>query len=425
MSRVAILGGGYAGLGAALRLAELGHEAIVLEAAKDPGGLGGAAVVGGLPVEHFYHHMKPEDVHVLALIERVGLGDRVRWVDTRMGFLEGGRLHPFSSPLDLLTFKPFSPVDRVRFALGVLKAKRTDGRTLVDRDAESWIVAEWGRTIYDRMMRQMLLNKFGIEPREISAAFLQGRIKGLSSSKKSYKGGERFAYLDGSNQLLTDRLVALVAGMAEIRTATPVRRIDHHGDGFKITTDAETLLVDRVVNTLAMTAFAKVEKGFPFTHTIRYQGAINGIFVLEETVTDLYWINVLDPGITFRVLVNQSMLGSYPKTVLYCGNYVAPDTALFRSSSEEIAALYRADLEKIFGRLTVVDHAVFRTPVATPIFDKDFGPRLDHVRGQVPGMVFAGNAFIYPGTRTLSSVFRTGLEAAETIAAEVARAKAA
>jgi protoporphyrinogen oxidase len=425
MTRVVILGAGYAGLGAAMRLGELGVRPILLEASPTVGGHGSVARVAGLPLEHFYHHTKPEDVDLLALVERFGLSDRLRWAETRMGFLCDGRIYPFSSPLDLLRFTPFSMVDRVRFALGVLKAKRADGASLVDRDAKSWIIAEWGRTIYERMMRQMLMNKFGIDPSEISAAFLQGRIKGLSSSKSSYKGGERFAYIDGSTEVLTERLVKAVEGVADLRPGSPVRAIHRNAGGFRIEIPGQTLEADCVINTLPLPAFERIAKNFPFEHRIRYQGAINGIFVVQEKVTPLYWINVLDQDVSFRVLVNHSTLGSYPHTVLYCGNYVAPDSAMYARSSEDLAATYRADLERIFGPLTVLDHAIFRTPVATPIFEKDFGQLMEEVEAQVPGMLFAGNLKIYPGTRTLSSVYRTGVEAADRVSMEASWPKAA
>jgi protoporphyrinogen oxidase len=425
MTRVAILGGGYAGLGAALRLGELGIRSTLFEAAGTLGGLGGTALVGGIPVERFYHHIKPEDVHVLDLAQRLGLGDRLRWVDTRMGFLSGGSLHPFSSPLDLLLFRPFSTVDKVRFAMGVLKAKRTDGAGLTEQDAESWIIREWGRSVYERMMRQMLLNKFGIEPREISAAFLHGRIKGLSSSKSSFKGGERFAYLEGSVAPLTERLVAEVGRYADVRAGTPVTSLSRRGGGFRIETPTGGCDADVIINTLALTAFEGIKRDFPFDHSIRYQGAINGIFVVRQKVTPLYWINILDPEISFRVLVNQSALGSYQHTVLYCGNYVAPSAEMFQKSDDELAKIYRRDLEKIFGPLDIIDHGIFRTPVATPIFDREYGRRVSDLDQKVPNMIFAGNVKIYPGTRTLSSVFRTGLEAAEQVTEQVSLPRAA
>jgi protoporphyrinogen oxidase len=186
---ILILGGGFAGLAAAYRLAKRGVRSTILEAQAELGGLAGCTRIDGVLIENLYHHIKPEDGHLIELINEMGLSGQLRWADTRMGFYIDSEFHPFSTPADLLRFSPLPLMDRFRFALGVLKAKRTEGKTLEGLNAEEWVVREWGRTVYERIMRPMLMNKFGIPPAQISAGFLQGRIKGLSSAKSNVKGG--------------------------------------------------------------------------------------------------------------------------------------------------------------------------------------------------------------------------------------------
>ena len=120
MLDVVILGGGFAGLAAAYRLGQKGIRSIILEAAPSVAGLGGCCEVGGALVERFYHHIKPEDRHIIDLIGELGLGDNLEWTDTRMGFYHGGKVHPFSTALDLLRFRPPS---RGR------SSRRTSGRS--------------------------------------------------------------------------------------------------------------------------------------------------------------------------------------------------------------------------------------------------------------------------------------------------------
>jgi protoporphyrinogen oxidase len=415
MMSVLILGGGYAGLGAALKLGKAGVETILMESAPALGGLGSCTSIGGILLERFYHHMKPEDVDILALIDQFGMGDHVNWVDTRMGFLTGGQIYQFSTPFDLLRFKPFGFFDKLRFAQGVFKAKRTDGRSLTNLDAESWILKEWGGNVYERMMKGMLLNKFGLDPSEISAAFLHGRIKGLSSSKSSFKGGERLAYLRGSTQRLTDEFQSTVREKTEVHTDAALVRLDRKQDGFIAETKSKKFHANFVINTLPLTVFEAIQKNFEFHHTIRYQAAVCGIFVIQEPVSTPYWLNILDPGISFRVLVNQTVLDDYPNTVLYCGNYLQLSADFLRLADQEIASRYLQDLESILGKISVVDYGIFRTRWATPVFDKDFASRVADLDLRVKGMIFAGNIKIYPGSRTLSSVLRTGYAAADQV----------
>ena len=56
MGDVLILGGGYAGLGAAYRLARRGFRPTILEAGPQLGGHASCCTVAGVVVERFYHH---------------------------------------------------------------------------------------------------------------------------------------------------------------------------------------------------------------------------------------------------------------------------------------------------------------------------------------------------------------------------------
>lgn len=407
-------------MAAALKLARKGIRSVILEGAPGPGGLGGVSRVDGVEVETFYHHYKPEDVHILDLIEELGLGDRLHWRKTRMGFYIGGDIQPLSGPLDLLRFRHLSFPNRIRFGLGVLRARMIDGEALEGLNAKEWVERSFGREVYQRIMKPMLLNKFGIDPSEISAGFLQGRIKGLSTTKKTTRAGEEYAYLRGGLAPLAARMVEALGSAGTLRTGARVTRFTHDEGRFTATTeDGRTVQAPTVINTLPLHVFDRIEKNFPFETRIRYQRVVCAIFSVEEPLTDYYWVNILDPEISFRVLVNQSRLSDYHSTIVYCGNYLPPGHAMFDEPDDAILARYHDDLGKLFGRVTVRDRSIARTRYATPVFDRHFAANsagLDSIR---PGMVFAGNVKIYPRSRTVSSVIGTGYEAAETVAANL------
>ena len=60
----------------------------------------------------------------LRLSARVRPRDRLRWVDTKMGFYYDGRLYDWGHPFALLRFPGLSLVDKARYALHVMRAKR-------------------------------------------------------------------------------------------------------------------------------------------------------------------------------------------------------------------------------------------------------------------------------------------------------------
>jgi protoporphyrinogen oxidase len=410
---VVILGGGYGALGAADALGRAGVSSLIIEAAPSAGGLATCVQVGPVLVEGTYHHIKPHETTLIDLINDLGLGDRLIWKDTRMGFYTGGEMYPFSTPRDLLGFKPFNLVDKFRFGLGVVRTKYSPSESVDGLNARDWIMSLYGRRVHDRMLGPMLHNKFGLPSSEISAAFLHGRIRGIAKTKANTGSGELMGYLSGSLQPLTDRLEARVRKHAEIRYGTSVAAVLREGDRFTIrTSTGETVTADRVINTLPLEIFEKIERNFPFHSEVEYQSAICGIFVIREKLTDLYWTNIIDERVPFKVLVNQSRLDDYPGTVVYCGNYLRSTAELYQQDEAEITRRYLAGLRLMFGEVTVEASRVFKARYATPIYDRHFAARTEGLQSCVPGMKFAGNIAIYPHGRTVSNVLKSGYEAA-------------
>ena len=413
---VVILGGGYGALGAADALGRAGVASLIIEASPSAGGLATCVQVGPVLVEGTYHHIKSHETTLIELIKDLGLGDRLIWKDTRMGFYTCGEIYPFSTPRDLLGFKPFNLVDKFRFGLGVVRTKYSPSESVDGLNARDWILSLYGQRVHDRMLGPMLHNKFGLPSSEISAAFLHGRIRGIAKTKANTGSGELMGYLSGSLQPLTDRLEARVRQHAEIRYGTSVAAVLREDDRFTIrTSTGETVTADRVINTLPLEIFGKIELNFPFYSEVEYQSAICGIFVIREKLIDLYWTNIIDERMPFKVLVNQSRLDDYPGTVVYCGNYLRSTAELYQQDEAEITRRYLAGLRLMFGAVTVEASRVFKARYATPIYDRHFAARTDGLQSCVPGMKFAGNIAIYPHGRTVSNVLKSGYEAAAAV----------
>src|SRR3954452_16212044 len=81
---VGVLGGGAAGLTAAMRLAQRGEKVTLIEKENELGGLASGFRVGeNLPyLEKFYHHLFRSDKEIQALIDELGLGDNLKWYGT-------------------------------------------------------------------------------------------------------------------------------------------------------------------------------------------------------------------------------------------------------------------------------------------------------------------------------------------------------
>ena len=105
--RTAVVGGGMLGLTLALRLRELGFEVSVIEGAARIGGLAGTQRLGPYSWDRFYHVVLLSDDYLRALVDELGLTDRLHWRPTGTGFYIDGRLRSLSSSLEFLRHKDY------------------------------------------------------------------------------------------------------------------------------------------------------------------------------------------------------------------------------------------------------------------------------------------------------------------------------
>src|SRR6476620_6642783 len=114
---IAVIGGGFTGLVAALRLAEAGYSVEVFERGETLGGLASGFSMHGTSIERTYHHLFRTDTDIIDLVRELGIKDRLEWHESSLAVYWGGKLWPFMSPTDLLKFKPLPLMSRVRLGL--------------------------------------------------------------------------------------------------------------------------------------------------------------------------------------------------------------------------------------------------------------------------------------------------------------------
>ncbi len=186
MSRVAVIGAGAMGLAAAYRAAKNGHEVELFEAAPEPGGMAGHFDFDGISIERFYHFICHTDYPTFALMEELGLKDKLRWRSTSMGFFNGNKLHPWGDPISLLRLPSLSMIDKLRYGIFAFICSRRNAWPAIENEsAKSWIVRWCGASIYDRFWKPLFDLKFYEYADNISAAWIWTRIRRIGRSRKS------------------------------------------------------------------------------------------------------------------------------------------------------------------------------------------------------------------------------------------------
>jgi len=209
---IGVVGGGIAGLSAAYRLQQGGHEVRVFEASEDLGGLAAVYETAGDPVEKFYHHLSKSEETIVELAEDLGLGGDVEWRIGENAYYVDGVVHPMDKPWEILSFPHWSLYDKFRLGMLTLDIDVRGGVPTFDTyetlsDFEDVPVEEFARehttqNVYETFFEPLLDAKFGDRKGDVSAAWLLGRIK--FRGERDILRGEILGYLDGGFGRLLD-----------------------------------------------------------------------------------------------------------------------------------------------------------------------------------------------------------------------------
>jgi protoporphyrinogen oxidase len=158
---VAVIGAGPMGLAAAYELVKAGRHVKLLERDDRIGGMSAHTDFAGTRIERYYHFVCRPDETTFAYLREFGLEDRLRWVQTKMGFYFNGTLYDWGHPLALLRFPGLGLIDKARYALHVMHAKSIgDWRPYDSLSSTEWLQRWIGPRAYDVLWRSLFHYKF-------------------------------------------------------------------------------------------------------------------------------------------------------------------------------------------------------------------------------------------------------------------------
>jgi protoporphyrinogen oxidase len=193
MARVAIVGAGVMGLAAAYHALKRGHEVDIFEAGPDAGGMAAHFSLGDISIERFYHFICKTDASTFALLDELGLLNKMRWTPTSMGYFIDGRLHRWGDPLSLLRFPALGLVSKIRYGLlALVSTRRERWDALETQNAKDWITRWCGKAVYDRLWQPLFAYKFYEHADNVSAAWIWTRIKRTGRSRRSLMQDRRW-----------------------------------------------------------------------------------------------------------------------------------------------------------------------------------------------------------------------------------------
>ena len=425
MSRVVVIGAGAMGLAAAYHAAKRGHQVTVLEAAPEPGGMAAHFDLGGLSIERYYHFVCKADRPTFELMAQLGIGDKMRWVPTTMGYFVDGKLYPWGDPVSLLTFPKMSLIEKLRYgAMMFFSTRRRDGNSLENVSAKDWITRWCGPALYQKLWAPLFRLKFFEYADNISAAWIWTRFKRVGTSRRSLMQ-EELGYIEGGSETLVQALTAAIAAQGgTLRLNAPVTRVEtKEGRVTGVTAGGEFFPADAVISTMPTPHVSRIVPDLPAETRARYDaianiGVVCVVFRLKRAITPHFWVNIVDQRFEIPGIVEFSNLRPTGETVVYIPYYMpvthpkfARDDAFFRTEG--------------FGYLQAINPAlrpddvtafhVGRLRHAQPVCPPGFAAMLPPMETAIVGLQIADTCFYYPEDRGISESVRFGKLMAERV----------
>jgi len=438
MARIGIIGGGYAGLTAAYELQKRGHAVTVLEKYGAWGGQAATLPLLGTRIEHFYHHLFGSDTHILGLMDELGLGDRLRWIESKVGWFSDGQIYDLVSPLDLIRFRPLSLFNRIKLGLMYLYLPRVNDWQRLERiTARDWILRSMGREIYDQFWGPLLRGKFGEMADQVSMTWLWGKIKVRGSSRQGASAKELLAYPQGSFEIITQALVQhLQAGGAELHLNAEAIGLTTDPDNPRkvtgVVTKKGTFPFDVVIATvpgytlLDIAPPAMDEAYAGILRSVRYQAALVLLLASKQSLSRIYWMNIADRTMPYVAVIEHTNYvppSEYQgRHLIYVSNYLEQDDPRFGMAAGELFDLYLPHLKRInpaFDSGWIEHKLVLRAEAGQPVITCNYSQRIPDHRTPLEGLYLANTLQIYPEDRGTNYSVRLGQTISDIVDADI------
>ncbi len=431
-ARVAVVGGGIAGLVAAYELSRAGLSVTLIERAPRLGGLAGSFEVGDRQsIEKYYHFICKPDRAYFEMQEALGLASRLRWRTTAMGLFYRGTVYPLGDPLSLLAFPHFGLTDKLRFMFATARSKlrgSRDWRDLENVPVRDWLVDAFGPRVYDILYRPLLESKFHEHLDEISAAWMWARFYRLGNSR-TITQQERIGYLVGGSQVYIDALeAALRTQGVEIRTGTGVEQVVvERGRAVGIRSGGERQPFDWVISTVPIPHATQLFSGledpyFQRLRMLKYIGVMVMLVRLDRKFSKYFWMNVSHPQLSISGIIEYTNLNPYPElggdTILYIPQYLDASDPTYAMTDRQLFERYCEELRIInsaFDPSWVRQYWVHRDRFAQPICQLGFSAVVPSMQTPIPNLVLTDSYQLHPHDRSISDSTELGTRAARLV----------
>lgn len=431
MYDIVVVGAGYTGLTAAYALSKKGKKVLVLEASSSPGGLAQTFLFkDGVSLEKFYHHWFNNDVYVPELVSELEMDGEIIMSPSSTGIFYDGRIWRLSTPIDLLRFKALSFLDRIRLGMLVLKVRKIkDWHAVEHLSIREWLEPLCGKSVYRVVWEPLVESKFSVYTEAVNAVWMWKKLV-LRGSTRNDKGGEELGYFKGGFGRLTSAIVdSIKRNGGEVKFNTRINRVVSDGDVIKYLETDHGLVHGRAyLFTPALPIIADMlsqssdAQWIASLRRVKYLGNMCLVLRLKKRLSEIYWLNVNDPGFPFVGVIEHTNFDNpknYKNThIVYLSRYLSLEDPVWSYSDKEYYDYAMLYLKKMFSHIDeswVLEYNVWRAEYAQPVTERNYSQYVPGHETPFTNGFISTMAQIYPEDRGTNYAIREGKVIAEKI----------
>lgn len=416
--KIAIIGAGFTGLAAGLKLLKAGHQVTIFEKDSFPGGLavGFKNSKWQWPLEKHYHHCFTNDKNILDLAKEIGYPMLIKRPKTFVHV--NNKFYKLDSPLDVLKFPELNLFQRLRMGIALALLKYNPFWQLLERYKASDVLPKMmGKKPYEILWKPLIAKKFGPFANNISLAWFWARIVKRTSSLMYPQGG----FLEFANAIISQ----IKKRKGKVLFDSEVKNISTRKNG---TVSINNLTFDKAIVTLPSFQFAQITPQLPTGYKqkllkLKGLGVVNLILRLKKTFFQdkTYWLNICDTKYPLTGIVEHTnfMEKKYynDENLVYILNYLPQDHPFMHIDKDKLLKVYDPLLRKINQtyKANLIGTYLFPAAFAQPVIPVNYSKIVPPFKTPLRNIYLANMQQVYPWDRGTNYAVELGEKVADVI----------
>ncbi len=394
--KIAIIGGGPAGLSAAYHLLKKNYQVDIYEAKKFLGGMSASVEMWGTKVDLGPHRFFSSDKRVnnfwLEIIENeYQMIDRYTRIYYKKKF--------FNYPL-----KPFNALTKlglnesIKCFLSYLNTFFSNKKKLIN--FEDWVTNKFGKKLYEIFFKSYSEKLWGIDCKNLSADFAAQRIKKfnlweatisfLIKKNKHKTLVDQFAYPNGGTGYFYEKLAQKINKLnGNIFLNTKVKNINKFNNQIELEIDSEKKNYDYLISSMPISDLVNSlqpdENTKNAIQNLKFRNTLLVYLNIEkENIFNDQWIYVNSNDVKSGRITNFKNWKQKSKSgnSILCFEYWFNDNDAIWKKKDDIMEINKEDVQKLnlFKLDEIKDHKIIPIQKCYPVYDISYNENLEIVK---------------------------------------------